>query len=168
MVRFVAYITCRWRSNMHEYKFRGTRVDNGEWAIGDYVYNKVTQKHYIFYSGQKGYGKHEVLPETVGQYIERKDKNNKEIYEGDKLKYSFETKQTIAPPYLESNDPGYEIWEIQYISPSFVKIIVEQDNSYYGELPSKPRSIPLNYLDAIEIIGNIYDKAKGVQHENNS
>ena len=70
---------------MREIKFRGKRVDNGEWMYGYYFkgftgipYILVLHDHIL---GMTEY--YEVDPDTVGQYTERKDKNNTKIYEGD-------------------------------------------------------------------------------------
>ncbi len=100
---------------------------------------------------------HEGSSYVMMQSVGLKDKNGREIYEGDILKHSFQTKIKIMFPYTESNNLGWEIWEIKYIAPSFMYIIHSQDNSYYGELPSKPREISCHYLPSVEVIGNIFE-----------
>ena len=80
---------------MREIKFRGKRIDNGEWVYGYYVlkaitniYNKVEWLHVIYVSYKEGFTEeHKVDPETVGQFIGQKDKSEQEIYEGDLLAY---------------------------------------------------------------------------------
>jgi uncharacterized phage protein (TIGR01671 family) len=60
---------------MREIKFRGRRVDNGEWVFGDFHYGILTKSVFI--------NVNEVDSETVGQYTGLKDQNGAEIYEGD-------------------------------------------------------------------------------------
>ncbi len=80
-------------NNINKIKFRGKRVDNGEWVYGyllkgvrTYIVTKEQMSYAVVstdYHASLGFT--EINPETLGMFIGIKDRNDVEVYAGDKI-----------------------------------------------------------------------------------
>jgi len=132
-----------------EIKFRGKSV-YGTWHYGDYfslgysnkivtsLYNEITESHDFEY--------HDIIPETVGQFTDLKDKHGVDIYEGDLIKMIDEW------------------YDGDILTKGYLGIVVFDDGMYCirkkindditNWMPLDESSV-LNY--EYEIVGNIHD-----------
>lgn len=69
---------------MRQYLFRGRRADNGEWIEGYYA--EIKEDCYILAPCVLGLLHVQVDPATVGQYIDKDDKNGSKIFDTDIVK----------------------------------------------------------------------------------
>lgn len=126
-----------------EIKFRGKRLDNGEWIVGDL--NHLVDGVYI--SNDHGSNMAQVYPDTVGQYTGLKDKKGKEIYEDDILVHNG---KNIG--YVEDGMRCYcfDLVCVNTASTNTMSLHVAVVNDCEGD---------------VEIIGNINDNPKEAEND---
>ena len=121
---------------MRTIKFRGT-TDSGKWCFG-YFLHDGQRGRFVITDGLLEINR--VNPDTVGQYTGLKDKNDKEIYDGDILAHNGE-----PIGYIVDGVRGY-CFDVMYFSP-----IYEESWSLYGVVVN-------DFHGDVEIIGNIHDQ----------
>lgn len=117
---------------MREIKFRGMRISDGEWIYGDFFRNRgmaFIAADGIVKNPLAKWQDYHVYLETVGQYTGLRDKDGREIYEGDILREG-ETGNTL---------------QVVYYAPEFCF----KDNAYGYRF--------LNHAENFKVIGNIHD-----------
>lgn len=153
---------------MREIKFRGKVLYNGnhyfsgDWVIGFYLENEKGESFIVDTEpdelGNARFQTVQVDPKTVGQYTGLKDKNGKEIYEGD---------------IIHSDHGGKHFWvyEIKSIGGQFGNCLFailikdnltsDEDDNYYIYEETTKRAGDRSFVPSgkgIEIVGNIYER----------
>lgn len=151
-----------------EIKFRGKTINGNEWIYGQTIsqgtIKRKANKWFMEVAENKWKG---LQPNTLGQYTGLKDKNGKEIYEGDILRVEEFKNESDS---IEKSKEFYEVFDLEdmkgekireYITPvcweyGAFAISVSQENDTYLDVlfGDMRRSFPIFIF---EIIGNIHD-----------
>ena len=108
----------------------------GTWLYGYYVYNKLQDIHMIVQSNGEMY---QVIPETLGQFTGLLDKNDKKIFEGDRVRYKYKDMQETS---IETGIVTFNPKNGYY--PMSLGSVCE--DHYYN-----------TYVSDIQVIGNIHE-----------
>lgn len=128
---------------MRTIKFRGKKLENGEWLYGDLVQDDEGG-YYVYPNDCDGlYLNNRVDPYTIGQFTGLLDKNGKQIYEGDIIQGEYNHKHLIR--YIEE-DARFTSTLVAYVGDKYA----ERCNT--GDVTQKW----INEFNKV-VIGNIYD-----------
>lgn len=136
-----------------EIKFRGKRTDTGGWVYGSLIQDSYMCEIRTMGNDEELPGYNDVNPETVGQYTGLKDRNGKEIYEGDILLLSDKnTYQELV--VVEQGPYGWVFYNPK-------TVLRFKDGSYtYRAVENYRRLFGIG-----EVIGNIHDDPELLEDE---
>ncbi|MDR4986176.1 YopX family protein [Bacillus cereus] len=120
---------------MREIKFRAKTATTNSWVYGHYAF--VDGYHVIYENGRPLI----IRLNTLGQYTGLKDKNGKEIYEGDILAVGSED-------YL---------MQVIWISESWGYEVIKNETNRGYIVGHKSRGGLCFYIDLVDVFGNIYE-----------
>lgn len=145
---------------MRTIKFKGKRIDNGEWVAGDLAHSLDGRLNILGFNIKDGVtnfsGAYLIGPKTVCQFTGFLDKNGKEIYEGD---------------VLRSNEYPYSCLENDERDNYYAVVYYCEERSCFGIVTAKnpdsdvrgisdgiPGDVERENMKRFEVVGNIHDK----------
>lgn len=141
---------------MREIKFRafGTWGDCKEWWFGDLCHYVDGKVEIIVARNDIRTHNYAVDPKSVGQYTGLKDKNGKEIYEGDIIRYERRYARAGVPSRVFKE----EVQFIQYDDGEMYS------DDYHLGWSTGSRTLP-DVARICEVIGNIYENPELLTNE---
>lgn len=135
---------------MREIKFRGQRIDNGEWTTGDLIQLLGEQGKGRKFVVDNKFGAcidnlgnfinteapfvNEIHPETVGQYTGLQDRNGNDIYEGDIVYFCDKT----IPRWIKFHNGAFTLYEGESRRLTLGEIWPNKDLEVIGSIHSNP------------------------------
>ena len=152
---------------MREVEFKAKKVDDEVWVYGSYTAMReddtndpfrsdILKTYHRIWQWESGdwnmgrYEKYEVIPETVCQWTGLFDKNKTKLYDGDIFQYHKHD------GYFLDDFVGV----VKFKDGCFGFTVIGEASTGYFVSFSKFDELHEDFLDHIEIIGNIHDKNK--------
>jgi hypothetical protein len=126
-----------------EILFRGKDKATDQWVYGDYTHNEGLNTHYISRNVNNISRKvWEVDPDIVEQYMGKKDKNGKKIFEGDIVH--------IKGDGFDGKEVGVDYHRVVTFNDGMICLSV-------GDVFHMPINYYVHGLDDWDVVGNITD-----------
>lgn len=154
---------------MRQIKFRGKRLDNGEWRVGsllniedtyfiieddDFSFDYRDENTHFWFNAQE----QEVEPNTIGQFTGLYDRNGKEIYEGDIIKHDI-----LCTVVYDIIGIAEAIGVIEWHQTGFIFKVFENNINGTGCYFKSDQQTEIE--KTVEVIGNIHDNPELIKKE---
>ena len=163
---------------MREIKFRGRDIE-GKWLYGDLINSQInnTPTAFIFPAdAPNSYDRYSVNPNTIGQFTGLRDKNGKDIYEGDILIICEYENQLQDIKHTEAECELFTLDEIKgKLLQKYKSVIHYEDCTLFASelegcsiyLASLAGDMRQSYpIFEYEVIGNIHDNPELLNGKN--
>ena len=166
---------------MREIMFRGKRLDNGEWIEGHLIRyengrTRICESKTDIFCYEKDCSiiqtvAHETETFTVGQYTGLKDKNGKRIFEGDIVRYTFD-----SPDDPTATENGLKVrtgrifwsdWRASFSVTAGINGSASLNNDVARYVRGRQIYEYVRGANTVEVIGNIHDNPELLEEENN-